>query len=375
DESLLTTSTLHAATMATIQDRIKEIEEELKKTEYNKATEKHIGLLKAKMSRLEIELMSQKKGGGEGFAIPKSGDSTVALVGFPNVGKSSILNDLTSQMSETGNFAFTTLKVVPGTMSYNGAQIQILDLPGIIENASVGSGRGREILSMVRNADLVVVVTDVQVKGVDRIVNELHRAGIVLNRRERNISIKRSNSGGIRIHKPRKVPVDDVQIREILKEFKITNAEVFIRENITSDDLIDHLKGHTVYIPGIFVVNKIDLPHRDEDIDDLRSMGRVIEVSATTKAGIPQLKDEIYRALALVRVYLREKSGYVDLNRPMVLRNGAVVRDVVRKISREMLESFRYAILTGPQRKQAELRVGLDYDLMDGDIITIISRN
>ena len=361
--------------MATIQDRIREIEEELKKTEYNKATEKHIGLLKAKMSRLEIELMSQKKGGGEGFAIPKSGDSTVALVGFPNVGKSSILNDLTSQMSETGNFAFTTLKVVPGTMSYNGAQIQILDLPGIIENASVGSGRGREILSMVRNADLVVVVTDVQVKGVDRIVNELHRAGIVLNRRERNISIKRSNSGGIRIHKPRKVPVDDVQIREILKEFKITNAEVFIRENITSDDLIDHLKGHTVYIPGIFVVNKIDLPHREEDIDDLKSMGRVIEVSATTKAGIPQLKDEIYRALALVRVYLREKSGYVDLDRPMVLRDGTVVRDVVRKISREMIESFRYAILTGPQRKQAELRVGLDYDLLDGDIITIISRN
>lgn len=361
--------------MATIQDRIKEIEEELKKTEYNKATEKHIGLLKAKMSRLEIELMSQKKGGGEGFAIPKSGDSTVALVGFPNVGKSSILNDLTAQRSETGNFAFTTLRVVPGIMSYNGAQIQILDLPGIIENASSGSGRGREILSMVRNADLVVVVTDVQVKGVDRIVSELHRAGIVLNRREKNISIKRTNSGGIRIHKPRKILVDDVQIREILKEFKITNAEIFIRENIDSDDLIDHLKGHTVYIPGIFVVNKIDLPHKDEDIAELRTMGNVIEVSAATKAGIPELKEEIYKALSLVRVYLREKSGYVDLERPLVLRKGALVRDVVRKISREMMESFRYAILTGPQRKQSELRVGLEYELLDGDIITIISKN
>lgn len=361
--------------MATIQDRIKEIEEELKKTEYNKATEKHIGLLKAKMSRLEIELLSQKKGGGEGFAIPKTGDSTVALVGFPNVGKSSLLNDLTSQRSETGNFAFTTLKVVPGIMSYNGAQIQILDLPGIIENAATGSGRGREILSMVRSADLVVVVTDVQVKGVDRIVNELHRAGIVLNRKQKNISIKKSNSGGIRIHKPRNVAVDDSQIREILKEFKVTNADVFIRESIDSDDLIDHLKGHTVYIPGVFVVNKIDLPHSDQDIEDLRKMGKVIEVSAATKKGIPELKEEIYQALSLIRVFLREKSGYVDLERPLVLRKGALVRDVVRKISREMLESYRYAILSGPQRKQAELRVGLDYELLDGDIITIISRN
>ena len=104
-------------------------------------------------------------------------------------------------------------------------------------------------------------------------------------------------------------------------------------------------------------------------------MGRVIEVSATTKQGIPELKEEIYRALSLIRVFLREKSGYVDLERPLVLRKGAVVRDVVRKISREMLESFRYAILSGPQRKQAELRVGLDYELLDGDIITIISKN
>lgn len=361
--------------MGTIQDRIKEIEEEIHKTEYNKATQKHIGLLKARLSKLEMEAQSQRKGGGEGFSIPKSGDSTVALVGFPNVGKSSLLNKLTSQESEIGNFAFTTLTVIPGTLNYKGAQIQILDLPGIIENAAVGSGRGREILSMVRNADLVLVITDVAAKGVDKIIFELHRAGIVLNRRRRNISIKKGNSGGIRIHKPRKVSIQDDEIKDVLKEFRITNADVFIRETITMDDLIDHLKGNTVYVPGVFIVNKIDLPHNPERIEKLRSFGKVVTASASANMGIEDMKEEIYQSLKLIRVYLREKSGKVDMERPMVVRKGVVVREVVRKISREMLESFRYAIISGPQRKQAELRVGLEYELLDSDVMTIISRN
>ena len=49
----------------------------------------------------------------------------------------------------------------------------------------------------------------------------------------------------------------------------------------------------------------------------------------------------------------------------MVVRKGVVVREIVRKISREMLDSFRYAIITGPHRKQAELRVGLEYELLE----------
>ncbi|MEM0158814.1 MAG: GTP-binding protein [Thermoplasmataceae archaeon] len=361
--------------MPTIQERIREIEQELKKTEYNKATEKHIGLLKAKLSRLETELASHRKGGGEGFAIPKSGDATVALVGYPNVGKSSLLNVLTDQKSETGNFAFTTLKVVPGILNYKGAQIQILDLPGIIENASSGAGRGREVLSIVRNADLVLLVTDVEARGLERIVNELHRAGIVLNRRRKNISLKKGNSGGIRVHKPRKVDIDDDEIRNILKEFKITNADLFIRESVTFDDIIDYLKGNTVYASCVVAVNKTDLPYDESVLEPLKAFGPVVKVSAATGKGIEELKESIFKSLSLIRIYLKDKSGFVDLDRPMVLRSGSTVQDVVRKINREMLQSYRYAILTGPNRKIGEQRVGIDFELLDGDTVTIISRN
>ena len=71
--------------------QIREIEAEINRTQKNKATNYHIGLLKAKLSKLRSELLEgpkgSGKGSGEGFDVMKSGDARVALIGFPSVGK------------------------------------------------------------------------------------------------------------------------------------------------------------------------------------------------------------------------------------------------------------------------------------------------
>ncbi len=124
--------------MANVEEQIREVEEEIKNTSYNKKSQHHIGILKAKLARLRMDSEKRKSAGGssEGYAVRKSGSATVALVGFPSVGKSTVLNRITNAQSEVADYAFTTLTVIPGLLEYKGAKIQVLDLPGLIKDAS-----------------------------------------------------------------------------------------------------------------------------------------------------------------------------------------------------------------------------------------------
>ncbi len=124
--------------------KIAELEAEYAKTQKNKATNFHLGLIKAKLAKLRRELIEPTGGGGgkggDGFDVAKSGDTRVGLVGFPSVGKSTLLTKLTGTFSEAASYEFTTLTAIPGTLHYRGARIQIVDLPGIIEGAKDGKG-------------------------------------------------------------------------------------------------------------------------------------------------------------------------------------------------------------------------------------------
>lgn len=107
-----------------------------------------------KLARLRAQLLEPAAGAGggpgSGFDVSKSGDARIALVGFPSVGKSTFLSKITRTKSEVAAYSFTTLTAIPGVLEYGGAEIQILDLPGIIEGASEGKGRGRQVISAAK---------------------------------------------------------------------------------------------------------------------------------------------------------------------------------------------------------------------------------
>ena len=95
-------------------DKIRSIEEEMARTQKNKATSGHLGMLKAKLAKLRREILEPSKAGGgaakgEGFDVTKAGDSRVGLVGFPSVGKSTLLTKLTGTFSEVASYEFTTV--------------------------------------------------------------------------------------------------------------------------------------------------------------------------------------------------------------------------------------------------------------------------
>ena len=237
-----------------LTDKISEIEEEIGNTKYNKATQHHIGKLKAKLAQLREEVVVSSSGPrGSGYGVRKAGDATVALVGLPSVGKSTLLNCLTDADSETGSYAFTTLDVVPGVLKYKDANIQILDLPGLIEGAARGAGRGKEVLSVIRSADLIIHVIDAVDPAPHVILKELFDSGVRLNSRPPNGSVSKTGIGGIEVISTIVQELEEEAIKTIVREYGIVNAQVVLRERITIDDLVDILAKTRVYVPSFDV--------------------------------------------------------------------------------------------------------------------------
>lgn len=106
--------------------------------------------------------------------------------------QSTLLSTLTATESEAASYEFTTLTCIPGVIQYKGANIQLLDLPGIIEGASQGKGRGRQVIAVARTADLVLMMLDATKQDVQRglLEKELESVGIRLNKQKPNIYFK-----------------------------------------------------------------------------------------------------------------------------------------------------------------------------------------
>tara|TARA_B110000285_G_scaffold108955_1_gene123652 strand:+ start:88 stop:1197 length:1110 start_codon:yes stop_codon:yes gene_type:complete len=364
-----------------IPEKIKSIQDEMAKTQINKATEKHVGLLKAKIAKLKREQEDEvvKKSGKkeDGFDVRRSGDATVVFIGLPSVGKSTLLNKMTSANSTIGAFQFTTLTVVPGMMAYRGANIQVLDLPGIIKGASSGKGLGKRILSVARTADLVLLMLDVfQPFHEDVLVNELGNIGIRLNQLPPNITIEKASMGGIAVAqqvKLTKISVD--HLKAILHLYGLVSARVVVREDVTSEQLADHIAGNISYSKALTILNKIDLVDK-AFLKDLKTKIKsdVIEVSANSDINIEVLKEKIYEKLKFIRIYMRPKGGETDFKEPFIAREGDTVEDICNKLHRRLKREFRYALVWGKSVKFGGQRVGLSHTLQDEDVLTIIKR-
>jgi uncharacterized protein len=364
-----------------IPEKIKSIQDEMAKTQINKATEKHIGLLKAKIAKLKREQEDDvvKKSGKkeDGFDVRRNGDATVVFIGLPSVGKSTLLNKMTSAKSTVGAFQFTTLTVVPGMMEYRGANIQVLDLPGIIKGASSGKGLGKRILSVARTADLVLLILDVfQPFHEDVLVNELGNIGIRLNQLPPNITIEKASMGGIAVAqqvKLTKISVD--HLKDILHLYGLVSARVVVREDVTSEQLADHIAGNISYSKALTVLNKIDLVD-DAFLKDLKTKIKsdVIEVSANSDTNIELLKEKIYEKLKFIRIYLKPKGGEADFVDPLIAREGDTVEDICNKLHRRLKREFRYGLIWGKSVKFGGQRVGLTHIMLDEDVLTIIKR-
>ncbi len=365
-----------------IEERIAEKEAELAKMKYNKATQAHFGTLKAQIAQLRSEIVeramkSKKK--GSGFSIKKHGDATVILVGFPSVGKSTLLNAITNKDSKVAAYDFTTLDAIPGMMEYDGkykgARIQIIDLPGIIEGGASGKGRGREVFAAVRNANLIIILLDVRRPDhLSKILEELWKANIRLDQPPPRIKIIRRNYGGINISGFR-YGLSDEEIANIFRAYRILNAEVYLPNDpdLTIDQIIDAVADNRRYILSLIVANKMDLVNEEEIYRLEKQIGRkIVPISAELGKGLDDLKEIIVEKIGLMRIFLRKPGEKADMDEPMIVSTGSKVEDICVKLHRRFKNDFRFANVWGSSAKFPGQKVGLRHVLRDADIVKIV---
>ena len=384
--------------LMSVLQKIADIEAEMARTQKNKATMGHIGQLKARLASLKRDLMAQdakSSGGGKmpGFDVSKTGDARVGFVGFPSVGKSTLLNKLTSSFSEVAAYEFTTLTCVPGIVTHNGAKIQMLDLPGIIEGAKDGKGRGRQVIATARTCSLLLIVLDVAKPLQHKLIieRELEGFGIRLNQSRPDITVRKKDRGGITVTSTCSLTyLTEEAIKSVLAEYKLASVDVVIRGDYTVDQLVDVLESgahnvsssdatmrgsRIVYVPAIYVMNKID-SITIEELDIIARMPHNCPISAHHEWNLDGLMDCIWEHLHLCRVYPKPKGNIPDYAAPVVLKASPqpTLETFCQKIHKQMMQNFRYAWVWGRSVRHNPQKVGKDHKLEDEDVVQIVKK-
>lgn len=310
--------------------------------------------------------------------MAKSGDARVVLIGFPSVGKSSFLNKVTRTKSEIAHYAFTTLTSVAGVLEYQGAEIQIVDLPGIIKGANDGRGRGRQVVATAKTADLVLMVLDAT-KGKDQraiLERELEAVGIRLNKEKPNIYFKEKKTGGIKFTttSPPKYLSEKVVVG-ILRDYRIHNADVLIRdENATIDDFIDVLnEKHIRYVRCVYVYNKIDSVSLEE-VDRIAREPYTVVMSVELDLGVQEVVEEIWHNLNLIKVYTKKRGVLPNFDDPLVIKSNSTLETICNSVHRDLKNNFKYGLVWGTSAKHSPQKCGLNHPIEDEDVISIVAK-
>eukprot|EP01128_Nolandella_sp_AFSM9_P006462 TRINITY_DN332_c0_g1_i1.p1 TRINITY_DN332_c0_g1~~TRINITY_DN332_c0_g1_i1.p1 ORF type:complete len:368 (+),score=101.47 TRINITY_DN332_c0_g1_i1:73-1176(+) len=363
----------------TTAQKIKDIEAEMARTQKNKSTNSHLGMLKAKIAKLKRELLTPSGGGGgakvEGFSVKSTGDARIGLVGFPSVGKSTLLTKLTGTFSIAAEYEFTTLTTVPGIIRYKGAKIQLLDLPGIIEGAKDGKGRGRQVIAVAHTCDLIMIVLDaLRPMSHKRIIEkELEGFGIRLNKKPPNIHFNRKDKGGINYtFTVPQTHLDEKTVKAICQEYRISCCDVRLSCDATADDLIDVIEGNRAYIPCIYALNKID-QITVEELDILYRIPHCVPISGYHMWNIDELLEAMWNKLDFIRIYTKPRGQLPDFEDPVILTNkNRLMTKFCDHIHRSILSEFKYALVWGTSAKHNPQKVGKEHILEDEDVVQIV---
>jgi ribosome-interacting GTPase 1 len=366
------------------KDRLQRMEEFLSVVPKHKGTLKMRGQVKKQMAvlRRELEEKKRKKAGRSGpkLFVQKEGAAQVALLGVTGVGKSSLLAALTNAKVEISSNPYTTKILVPGILTFEDLQFQLVEAPAIMEGSADGRAWGPQTLGTARNADGLIVMVDLSKDAVGQlslILSELEKARILMSKPRGRVEIDRKYMGaGLRVILVG-VLVDCTvkDVEQLLKSYRIIDAVVKISGEVKLDDVEDAIFEITIYKPAVIVANKVDLMGSKMALGQLVAyVGNklpIIAVSCEKRVGLEKLGPALFRSLTIMRVYTKEPSRREYSNKPFILRNGATVYDLAKDIHSDFKRRFGFAKVWSERLVFSPQKVGPAFALADGDVVEI----
>ena len=363
------------------ETRLKLMGEFLSMVPKHKGTDKMCAQVKRQMAQLRDEIEEKKKAAkrrsGPSYFVEKAGAAQVAVVGPTNAGRSSLLKAVTNSSVEPAPWPFSTRVPTPGMLPYKDIQLQLVEVPPIVEGSSEGRSDGFQVLSAARNSDGIIILVDLTDDpggNLLTVTGELENSRVLTAEPQGEVEVTRRGHGSdiqyIWEGELDGCTTDD--IAGLLREYKIRSALVRIRGRVTLDIVEDAMFGNAVYRPTLVIANKADLSSDPAVVESVRASAAPMEVMVVSAENPGDLREELgaklFELLGIVRVYTKQP-GKEAAVAPIVGHRGMNVGDLAKIIHSDFYERFKYARIRGPSAKFESGRVGIDHVLQDGDIV------
>jgi ribosome-interacting GTPase 1 len=303
---------------STPQEKISALEALISTVPKHKGTDKIRADLRRRLSKLREESSRKKKTGkGHLYTVEKQGAAQVALIGFPNSGKSSLLGSVTNARPVIAEYPMSTIMPLSAMMPFEDIQFQLVDLPPIGNESTDGW-----VSAIIRNADMLMLVVDLSEDP-------------------------------------------DIQadlLLEQMEQWKIPHIKQDQGEGERKNP-----RGR----PLIIAANKSDLPGAGEKLNRLKERYEpgcpVTGVSARQGEGLDELSETVFKTSGIIRVYAKEPGKKPDMDTPFTIPAGSHVLVLAELIHKDFL-NLQYACIWGSAKFDGQ-RVQKDYMLRDRDIV------
>lgn len=306
-------------------EKLAALEEMWRELPKHKSSEKIQAELKKKLSAARKALQEGNKRGAtrtDPFSIAKNGAGQVALLGAPNVGKSSIVGGLTKAQVKIADYPFSTPVPVPGMVPYEDIQIQLIDTPPVTpEHVPPG------FPGLWRSADALVIVVDA---SGESFLDDLDTC--LRHLAERRIEL---------VDGPRERPEGPER---------------------------------PLKVPGFVLANKMDAEGANTNLALLSEFYgqrlRIEPLSTRDPGALARVPELLFRLLRVVRVYAKPPGRKPDLEEPFILPTGGDVHELARRVYRGFEQKVRAARLWGHGVADGQ-NVHLTHVLHDKDIVEL----